>query len=404
MRAPGLSFTAQGNVSTVKATLPTDVAGGCNQLSGAFHHVTSKLSSLGRSTSTCRAVFRPSAGKCSFKASKRICTAIYDSQGPGTVGWQAFDPSRYVFRQLVGKGGWGIVHRAYDAKLGHDVAIKTQTKWPRNEPGKRAPCPEILLQRIRDEGELIQLLQGSERVVTLHDKFEDNDNCYLVTELLEDGDLESLFRAKEQVSEMLAAQIMEDVLLFLQYCHEKGVCYADVKPANFLVEHGVSGQPRLKATDFGCAQAITRGEPLSRRCGTPSYFAPEVFQRKYGLEADVWSAGIMLYRLLSGRLPWFDDSVQHVSPARIQALVLTAQIPFDSPGWSCRSEACKDFVRGLLERDPRARLSLEQALDHRWMSMHRRSDSDLLLPTANPASANNIIPISVNSPKSARLG
>ena len=89
-------------------------------------------------------------------------------------------------------------------------------------------------------------------------------------------------------------------------CHSRGIIFRDIKPDNFLFLTPAPNAP-LKATDFGLAGKLPpEGERLTRRCGTPSYMAPEVINRSYGAEADVWSCGVVAYQLLTGRLPFID--------------------------------------------------------------------------------------------------
>ena len=296
---------------------------------------------------------------------------VYEDEGPGSVGWGPFTSERFQFRELLGKGGWGTVHLALDTETGQQVAIKSQTKWRRQEAGKKSPSQEVVLQRIRNEGDLLQYMQRSQRVVKLLHRMEDRDNAYIITEVLEGGDLESAFNGRHHFSEPYAAMLIREVLLFLRDCHNSRICFSDAKPANFMLTEDEEGRPMVKAIDFGCAQVYTPGaEPLQNRRGTPVYFSPEMFQRCYGLGADVWGAGVMLYRFLSGRFPWFgnDDAPKKISPARIQGAVLAMPITFDGAPWTFKSESAVSLVKGMLARDPQLRLTVDEALRHPWLT------------------------------------
>ena len=116
------------------------------------------------------------------------------------------------------------------------------------------------------------------------------------------------------LSEQHAALVMYECLKVVSTCHALGIVHGDVKPANFLLRQRMRDPLRfvergqmsnwLKAIDFGCSQVL-RGSQLHRRTGTPVYMAPEVFQREYGLEADMWSLGMMLYQCMTCRFPFW---------------------------------------------------------------------------------------------------
>ena len=313
---------------------------------------------------------RCSRGLVSVASFQDVYGGVYEDEGPGSVGWAPFSSERFQFQELLGKGGWGTVHLALDTETGQQVAIKSQTKWRRQEAGKKSPSQEVVLQRIRNEGDLLQYMQRSRRVVKLLHRMEDRDNAYLVTEVLEGGDLEAAFSGRlHHFSEPYAAMLLREVLLFLRDCHNSSICFSDVKPANFMLTEDEEGRPMVKAIDFGCAQVYTPGEHLQNRRGTPVYFPPEMFQRCYGLGADVWGAGVMLYRFLSGRFPWFDtDAPKKISPARIQGAVLAMPITFDGAPWTFKSEAAVSLVKGMLSRDPQRRLTVDEALRHPWLT------------------------------------
>lgn len=220
-------------------------------------------------------------------------------------------------------------------------------------------------------------------------------------ERLRGGDLDQALASGGPLSERAAAAVAHECLKVVATCHAAGVMHGDVKPANFMlreafsaaatsssdsadgdapavapstatIESLVKGGNRppahwLAAVDFGCAQPLGRAS-LNRRTGTPVYMAPEVFQRDYGREADLWSAGVMLYQLLSGRFPFWRslDECRSRSVDEVMRSVLGDPVPLSGGVWSGKSAACVDLLAGLLDRDPGSRLTAADALEHPW--------------------------------------
>lgn len=146
---------------------------------------------------------------------------MFEIEGPGRLGWELFDSSRFQFQEQLGKGGWGTVHLALDTETGERVAIKVQTKWARSEAGKRSPSQAAVLGRIRQEGELLAHMQRSKRVVRLIHRMEDRDNAYLITEVLHGGDLELALAERRRLSEDLGEDFHAQLDMFMHGC---GAC------------------------------------------------------------------------------------------------------------------------------------------------------------------------------------
>ena len=225
-------------------------------------------------------------------------------------------------------------------------------------------------------------LVGCPCAVQLFDLFEDRDHAHLVMELCTGSDLRRHLRAaRGALPEAEAAEVMHSVLQFLADCEQHGVMYGDVKPANFLLKFDVSAarpaglaKPPLvvKGVDFGCSQLLPPGGKLSRRTGTPAYWAPEVFLCHYDHQADAWSAGVLLYELLCGRLPFW-DSVAGCSPKDIQQGVLYGTVDEGNARWRALSPEARDLALALLDRDPATRPTARACLDHPWLVRHGQS-------------------------------
>lgn len=263
----------------------------------------------------------------------------------------------------IGRGSYGVVTKVTSVESGEEFALKSIPKTPPNERERRNP--ESYLQKIVKEVQVMRHIGPSLDVVYLYDVFEDDTHVHLVLELCTGGELWSRIRTGTY-SEAQAASVMRTIFRVIAQCHSKNVVYRDIKPDNFLFLTNKENSP-LKATDFGLATYFTPGETLTRRCGTPSYIAPEVVGRKYTPAADCWSAGVTAYQLLTGRLP-FRDRV-NVRPAVKEVLRAVVDDPIDleSDPFPSLSEGARDLLRRLLDRNPETRLTAFEALHHPWV-------------------------------------
>uniref|UniRef100_A0A2P2JIL3 non-specific serine/threonine protein kinase n=2 Tax=Rhizophora mucronata TaxID=61149 RepID=A0A2P2JIL3_RHIMU len=137
--------------------------------------------------------------------------------------------------------------------------------------------------------------------------------------------------------------------------------HRDLKPENFLFVNQEE-ESLLKTIDFGLSVFFKPGEKFSDVVGSPYYVAPEVLQKRYGPEADVWSAGVIVYILLSGVPPFWAEAEQGIFEE-----VLHGELDFSSDPWPSISESAKDLVRKMLVRDPRRRITAHEVLCHPWV-------------------------------------
>jgi serine/threonine protein kinase len=265
---------------------------------------------------------------------------------------------------------------------------------------------------LKREVNTLMKLQGSAGVARLHDCYEGEEMVYLVTEFCSGGDLQRLSELIGTFSERSLALIAVEVFKTIQDVHDRGYVYGDIKPANFVIKNdmqhpicaaGSSARsqanlnrmgPWLKAVDFGCSQVLPLGR-LTKRAGTPAYMAPEVFNRSYSVEADVWSAGIMLYQLFSGRFPyWNQEKAARITElAEVQAAVEFADMPMDYGPWLGMSAEGTNFMKSCLQRSSLDRIKTEDVMSHPWIQMWA---SDIHPdPTFTPfaAPSNNIVKI-----------
>ncbi|CAM8907998.1 unnamed protein product [Rhodiola kirilowii] len=158
-----------------------------------------------------------------------------------------------------------------------------------------------------------------------------------------------------------AAVVVRQMLKVAAECHLHGLVHRDMKPENFLLKSTSEDSP-LKATDFGLSDFIKPGKKFQDIVGSAYYVAPEVLKRKSGPESDVWSIGVITYILLCGRRPFWDKTEDGIFKE-----VLRNKPDFRRKPWPSISNSAKDFVKKLLVKDPRARLTAAQALSHPWV-------------------------------------
>ncbi|CAK9135220.1 unnamed protein product [Ilex paraguariensis] len=260
---------------------------------------------------------------------------------------------RYVLGEQLGWGQFGIIRACSDKLTGEVLACKSIAK------DKLVTQDDV--RSIKLEIEIMTRLSGHPNVVDLKAVYEEEDYVHLVMELCAGGELfhqlEKLGRLSEAGARILFRQLMQVVM----YCHDKGVVHRDLKPENILLATKTSSSP-IKLADFGLATYIKPGMKLNGTVGSPFYIAPEVLAGGYNQAADIWSAGVILYILLSGRPPFWGKT-----KSRIFHAVRVADLRFPSDPWDDISDSAKELVRRMLCKDPSQRLTTLQILGHTWM-------------------------------------
>ncbi|XP_043711350.1 calcium-dependent protein kinase 18-like isoform X1 [Telopea speciosissima] len=262
---------------------------------------------------------------------------------------------KYSIGKLLGHGQFGYTFVATDKSTGERVAVKRIEKNKMILP--------IAVEDVKREVKILQALTGHENVVQFYNAFEDESYVYIVMELCEGGELLDRILAKKdsRYTEKDAAVIVRQMLKVSAQCHLHGLVHRDMKPENFLFK-STKENSSLKATDFGLSDFIKPGRKFQDIVGSAYYVAPEVLKRKSGPESDVWSIGVITYILLCGRRPFWDKTEDGIFKE-----VLRNKPDFRRKPWPSISNSAKDFVKKLLVKDPRARLTAAQALSHPWV-------------------------------------
>ena len=253
---------------------------------------------------------------------------------------------------VMGRGHYGMVRRATRKADGVPVAVKVIAK-------KRA----VYVDMIASEVAILRSLKTVPSVITLLDEFEDATSVYLILEIAQGGELfEPIADPEFNFTEQQAARLMRKLLLAVKSFHDRNVVHRDIKPENLLLtEDFVDGD--LKVIDFGLAtQHVPGAPPLTRHVGTPYYVAPQVLEKSYGRECDMWSVGVVCFAVLCGFPPFWGDTDKDIY-ARIRA----GRFWFAGALWGTRSYHCKDFVSNLLTWDAAQRYTVDAALAHPWI-------------------------------------
>ncbi|CAD5193456.1 calcium-dependent protein kinase 24 [Musa acuminata AAA Group] len=260
----------------------------------------------------------------------------------------------YRIGKKLGQGQFGTTYLCVDKNDGKEYACKSI-------PKRKLLCRDDY-EDVWREIQIMHHLSEHPNVVRIKGTYEDTLFVHLVMELCAGGELFDRIIQKGHYSERKAAQLIKTIVGVVEACHSLGVMHRDLKPENFLFA-SADEDAALKATDFGLSVFYKPGDTFSDVVGSPYYVAPEVLRKLYGPEADVWSAGVILYILLSGVPPFWAES-----EAGIFRHILQGRLDFESEPWPGISDSAKDLIRNMLNRDPKKRFTAHQVLCHPWIT------------------------------------
>ncbi|XP_055049060.2 death-associated protein kinase 2 isoform X3 [Misgurnus anguillicaudatus] len=266
----------------------------------------------------------------------------------------------YDIGEDLGSGQFAIVKRCKEKSTGVEYAAKF-IKKRLNRASRRG----VRREEIEREVDILQELQHP-NIISLHDVYENRTDIVLILELVSGGELFDFLAQKESLSEEEATDFIKQILDGVQYLHSKKIAHFDLKPENIMLLDNNVQTPRIKLIDFGLAHRIKDGVEFKDIFGTPEFVAPEIVNYEpLGLEADMWSIGVITYILLSGASPFLGDSKQETL-ANISAV----NYEFDEDFFGSTSELAKSFIKQLLVKDTRKRLKINDALNHPWIKSH----------------------------------
>ena len=265
----------------------------------------------------------------------------------------------YEMKEVIGKGKFGVVNLGIHIKTGQQVAIKILNK----ANIKSASDKELVQMEIG-----ILKLCHHPNIVRLLDHLENNDYIYIVTEYIEGGTLGNYLKKKKfNISERQALNIMSQIAYAVKYLHQYGIVHRDLKPDNIMMtqqsEYGV-----IKIMDFGLSKIISPNEKLNDGFGTLSYVAPEILLRSpYNKEVDIWSMGVILFYMLSGKLPFRGSKEKEVAEK-----IVYRELEFDENDWETRSQRVQDLITCCLEKKKEKRINIDQFINHPWLKKNMK--------------------------------
>lgn len=300
--------------------------------------------------------------KCVFKSDITFKVQISDFVEVRNIDFR----NVYEVGGKVGAGAYGQVFKCKHRGTGCLYAVKIISKARVDD----STLFEIVALKRLDHPNIVRVL----------DIVDDGRSLYIVTELLTGGELFSKIVEKGHLSEAKAAEVMQQLMAAVSFIHSRSVLHRDIKPENLMYESPLEGSA-LKLIDFGAARVLLPTYKTAERIGTPYYMAPEVIQGKYDSKCDVWSCGVVLYILLSGRPP-FPGKSEYEIFAHIQAGLPS----FAESTWKHVSKAAKSLLKDMLKPDPKDRPTAYEVLHHPWVIL-KAQNVDYTKPLAEKAFA-----------------
>ncbi|XP_005742896.1 death-associated protein kinase 2a isoform X2 [Pundamilia nyererei] len=272
----------------------------------------------------------------------------------------------YEIGEELGSGQFAIVKQCREKTTGLEFAAKFIKKRQ-----SMASSRGVRRDEIEREVNILQQIQHP-NIVMLHDVYENRTDVVLILELVSGGELFDFLAQKESLSEEEATQFIKQILEGVNYLHARKIAHFDLKPENIMLLDKNTPLPRIKLIDFGLAHKIEAGVEFKNIFGTPEFVAPEIVNYEpLGLEADMWSIGVITYILLSGASPFLGDTKQDTL-RNISAI----NYEFDEEFFCHTSKLAKNFISQLLEKDKKKRLTIQDALNHPWIKSNENKEEN----------------------------
>ena len=257
------------------------------------------------------------------------------------------DLSFYKYGRIIGRGAFGKVNLGLNILTGRVVAIKSFNKQNISTFTSE--------EKIRKETNLMRNLRHPS-ITKILEMFESEKYVLIIMEYVSGGNLQSFVKKRRKLNEQIAKILFKQIMEGIKYIHSRNIVHRDIKLENILIDLNNN----IKICDFGVSKKIHCDSILEDQCGTPVYMAPEIIANEgyRGFPVDIWSAGVSLYLMLSGNIP-FNKTSKHT----LQEEIVTSAYP---PIKGISDEA-ENLLSGLLDKNPNTRLTVDEVLAHPWL-------------------------------------
>ena len=264
--------------------------------------------------------------------------------------------------KLLGEGFYATVYSVENKITGEIRAMKIINKNQSNynEEDEKEIINEINVLRKMDHPNILKIFEV----------YSNRENYSIIIELCLGGELYQEIKDKGPFNEKYSAYVMFQIFSAINYCHKMHIAHRDLKPENILIaKRNDDDFPLIKICDFGTSQILEKGKKQKKIIGSSYYIAPEVLKKKYNEKCDIWSCGVILYILLSGRPPFVGDTDMEITYNVSKGRFDLKESPFDKI-----SDEAKDLISSCLKMDVAKRISAEEALKHPWFENNKSKE------------------------------
>ncbi|SOV18981.1 calcium-dependent protein kinase, putative [Plasmodium sp. gorilla clade G2] len=261
--------------------------------------------------------------------------------------------NEYKFGKILGCGSFGVVRECINKMTKEVYAVKIIKKKKKHKKSYNFE------KMVKNEIKYLSIM-SHENIIKFKDFFEDKNKFYIVLEKCEGGELFYKVVKNKCLMESESALIVRQICCALQYLHSNNIIHRDIKAENFLFKN--KNTKNIKLIDFGMAKRVNC-EYLTELCGSPHYISPELIRKKYTMSSDIWALGVMVFFMLTGKYPFEGKNTPKVVDE-----ILNKNINWKGKEFSSLSIEAVDFLKRLLERNEKKRLTAYQALNHPWIT------------------------------------
>lgn len=275
---------------------------------------------------------------------------------------------KYIILRTLGEGNFGKVKEALHVQSGEKMAIKILEK-------ERMKTSEDMM-RVRREAEILMQIQHP-NIIELYEVLETSKYFFFMMEVVERGELSEYIEQKYRLTELNSSLIFQQILNAIEHMHSRGITHRDIKPSNILIDYSQT----IKLIDFGLGTIYSPNQKLQTSCGSPCYAPPEIIDADdyEPLDVDLWSAGVSLFCMATGELPFYHSDKQEL-------FQIIRQCKYTLPKFLSADLA--DLFSKLFVSDPKKRISLEGLKTHPWVLKHKQ---DISIPTISPEDSNSTL-------------